>query len=74
MLCLAPDRATEGGEERGPGHGGDLGKLRGFDILRTNILDPRPPRLSTVAPEPPAGQSGFLGDPMWANFSQQSGS
>lgn len=51
-----------------------LENCSGFDIFGTNVLDPHPPRLSTVAPEPRAGQSGFLSDPMCANFSQQPGS
>lgn len=62
------------GRRENPGMEEILENCSGFDILGTNVLDPRPPRLSTVAPEPPAGQSGFLSDPMWANFSQQPGS
>lgn len=43
MLCLALEPDTEEVAESGPQEEGILGDCSGFDMPRTNVLEPHPP-------------------------------
>lgn len=68
MPCLALEPDTDEVEESGLQEEGILGDCSGFDMLKTNVLDPHPPKPQLLTQSSLTGRSGFLHDLLCVNF------